>query len=424
MENIRKGEEREEREEREGEEWGEEILRRFKKPRLGDQDVPVENEKIQDDDQVAVEEGEDKEVEIQKDVEMEDGTREGELNSLKEPSTEKDEGTLLKDQAGDVKGGKESKERSLSRFFTIGLNSVTKKLEDQVSKASAYAVMNQKTTSNSSTSTSTSIPSITKLDLDSDPPLTMVFVCTKDIDPISMIAHFPLLTCAVNAVSEKDFFSEEKESENLASTSISTSKRFTPVLLIPLPEGSSLELSKALNLRRVSTIGLSLPLNSSSSFQSMKEETIPSDLLKSLISILQKCSIEPLRANWLDIAAETSILNGNEFKLNDSNPNEEVELSNQAQKREKSQLKLRGPFIKHVRTTAPVDLRSGREKKKLARTQRKIERKEKKKLKLEEEKKQLKKLKRMEVDGEEKKGKKKRVKRKKVEKVGEVTSKS
>lgn len=423
-EGRRKFEEKELREEQEGERWGEEILKRNEEREKISRKMRGEEFESNDEKEVGVEREVEAEGVAQGEVAREVG--DVEMGELDQDQDQGQADQVMEYEIGDTEkvfekvveksGDEETKKqrevqeeeskrkRELSNHFTIGLNSVTKKLEEQISKASAFAIQNRKgldapsksgfatsafdlTSDPQSASTSTSDPSdlnsVVTLNRTShsDPPISMVFVCTKDIDPPSMISHFPLLTCAVNAVSSKSF--------DLNSSSTTTENQsnslYPPILLIPLPEDSSSELSKALYLRRVSTIALSFPLNSNSDHNSEFHK-----LLKPLIEIIKKTEIQPLRIGWLDVAAESSVLNGKEFGLNNAG-------------NDRTNIELKGPIIKHVRTTAPVD-KLGKDKKREVRKEKKLVKKEKKRVErkpVEGEMKREKKRKRLEVgDGD------------------------
>lgn len=152
--------------------------------------------------------------------------------------------------------------------LTIGINSVTTRLELMIQHETVRR-RGQKTGASSQDIAATQ-----------EQGLDLVFVCRSDVDPPKMIAHFPMLTCAVNAiVNPQDEGSDTRR----------------PLLLIPLPAGAEQLLAKALNVRRCAILGLS-----TASLPQM-------DSLSALFNRIKEVNLEPLRAPWLESAASAAL---------------------------------------------------------------------------------------------------------------------
>ncbi|KIL71664.1 hypothetical protein M378DRAFT_183036 [Amanita muscaria Koide BX008] len=113
-----------------------------------------------------------------------------------------------------------SSARPLVEHLTIGLNAVTKRIEDQIRGKH----QNSRTIPEESNNT---LPETT-------PDLCLVFVCRADIDPPLLVDHLPHLIAACNALHED------------------------AVRLASLPRGAEATLAKTLGLRRVTVIGLDI----------------------------------------------------------------------------------------------------------------------------------------------------------------------
>ncbi|KAI5480064.1 hypothetical protein MNV49_002029 [Pseudohyphozyma bogoriensis] len=192
-------------------------------------------------------------------------------------------------------------------------------------------------------------------DADSWVPLVdLIFVCKPDINPPSLVGHLPTMAAAANGVGEALKAEIEKEGEVPAqeggngeessametdgdeTTAGATSTRrpaTRPVFLIPLDIGAEYKLGDILGLRRVAAVGVS----------SLAPGALP------LLTLVEQL-VKPLKAPWLvpHLASPSA-------SSTDS-------VSNV-------------PFIethvKHLRTTAPIDMKA-------ANAQKKMERKEKK----------------------------------------------
>lgn len=148
---------------------------------------------------------------------------------------------------------------------------------------------------------------------------TYIFVCLSDIDPPALVSHFPLLVATYNAVLKKQ------------------------CTLICLPEGSEKQLTEAINLRRCSCISID-----------------PSSLdgLKTFSKKIRDADQTPIRLEWLEKAVESLQTNGPQ----------EIDLVE--------------PQIKHLRSSAPLDMNAVKIKRKEERIERKATRRNEKGKKL------------------------------------------
>lgn len=115
-------------------------------------------------------------------------------------------------------------EPAIRQYLTIGINSVTKKLES-LSKLRRSTVL-------AASGLPLGVPTASSEQL--------VFVCQADIDPPILISHFPSLVAACNSARP---------------VSQSPSRQLTS-WLIPLPRGAEVVLAQALGLKRVSVLAI------------------------------------------------------------------------------------------------------------------------------------------------------------------------
>lgn len=177
--------------------------------------------------------------------------------------------------------------------FLCGLNSVTRQMETLI-----QAQVGQ---SSATTASTQHMPSL-------------VFVCQYDIDPPTLVAHFPLLTSTLNAVCN------------------------TQIHLIRLPKGAEKELGEATNLRRCSVLSIDT--------SQLGEASGADRGVKALLEKIQEAGIEPTRLDWLDKAVEATPGKG-------------------------SRLHLLEPEVKHLRSSAPLDMNAHKAAKRAERTARK-----------------------------------------------------
>lgn len=150
---------------------------------------------------------------------------------------------------------------------------------------------------------------------------SIIFVCQFDVDPPSLVSHLPLLTATYNAISKQ------------------------PSYLIRLPKGSESHLSNATHLRRCSVLSID-----------RKQLTLGSDAQKGvddLLAKVQESGVEEMRLDWIDKAI-------------------------QAARGVTSQVHLIDSQIKHLRSSAPLDLNTIKTVKRTERTEKKEQRKKRK----------------------------------------------
>lgn len=166
-------------------------------------------------------------------------------------------------------------------------------------------------------------------------PLDVVFVCRSDLDPPKLVAHLPLLACAVNAVCYSTAGKAEERPE---------------LRVVPLPEGAEALISQALGLRRCGILALATSL-------------LPPEATRSLHKSIDEADVPPLRADWLDAAAD-SALGAREHLLSRTHE--------QASKRFTAR-----PRVAQIPTSAPVNLNAVKLAKKHTRADKKAWRKAK-----------------------------------------------
>jgi ribonuclease P/MRP protein subunit POP3 len=195
---------------------------------------------------------------------------------------------------------RKEKVESQEKPFLCGLNSVTRQMESlirsELSKDTTAVVEKD----NEPTSYS----------LIKHRP-TIIFVCQADVDPPTLVSHFPLLCATYNAVMNED------------------------VYLIKLPADSESKLSEAASLRRCSV--LSVDANT------LSQESDAGTSLRQILAKLKDSAVETMRLNWLDnsIAA---------MRGQDAPP-----------------IKLMEPRVKHMRSSALLDMNAVKAEKKAAR---------------------------------------------------------
>ena len=108
---------------------------------------------------------------------------------------------------------------------TLGLNAVTRVLQDEIQAHSAAPVR--------------AAPRI-------------LFVCQGDADPESLVGHIPMLVCSYNAACISRGVADA-DSLKASLPTVPAAAR-PPLLLVPLPSGAELLLSTAAGLRRLSAV--------------------------------------------------------------------------------------------------------------------------------------------------------------------------
>lgn len=203
------------------------------------------------------------------------------------------------------------------RPLYAGINSVTHHLESMISNESARR--------KGEAQPEDEVPS----------PLDVVFVCRSDLDPPKLVAHLPLLACAVNAVCYPTAEKAEARPE---------------LRVVPLPEGAEALISQALGLRRCGILAMATSL-------------LPFEATKTLHKSIDEANVSPVRAEWLDAAAD-SALGARENLLSRTH--------DQASKRFTAR-----PRVEQIPTSAPVNLNAVKLAKKHTRADKKAWRKAK-----------------------------------------------
>jgi hypothetical protein len=269
-------------------------------------------------------------------------SRGGSRRARKTRSEGKAENNETKDEAstsaqmdvdeGPATGGESSAE---PLALVCGINSVTRHMELEIARESA----NRTVEDGGTDSASSSAPL----------PLRLVFVCRSDLDPPKLASHFPMLTCALNAVCHP------------ASTASNS------VILVPLPTGAEIVLAKALGLRRCAVLGMSTG-------------SLPEEASRALFARIADAGLQPLRADWLDTAAD-SALRTREVLLTRSGLTPMIS--------EGSRPMRSTTVVKNVASTAPANLNEVKLQKKHTRNEKKEWRKAVKKGGHEEERKRM-----------------------------------
>lgn len=112
--------------------------------------------------------------------------------------------------------------------LVLGINQVTKRLEDQ---ARAYRQTICATKTITDDSASQPPPS---------GPISVVFVCRADVDPPLLISHLPTLIASCNS----------------SRNSLTDPTSHPPIKLVPVPKGSESLLADATGLRRLAVLAL------------------------------------------------------------------------------------------------------------------------------------------------------------------------
>lgn len=200
--------------------------------------------------------------------------------------------------------------------LVCGINSVTRHMELEIARESSSRTAKGGETDSASSSAPL--------------PLSLVFVCRSDLDPPKLASHFPMLTCALNAVCHP------------------TSKEGDAALLVPLPTGAEIMLAKALGLRRCAALGIATG-------------SLPQEASRALFARIADAGLRPLRADWLDTAAD-SALRAREALLTRSGLRPMRPMSSTT-------------VVKHVASTAPANLNEVKLQKKHTRNEKKAWRK-------------------------------------------------
>lgn len=154
------------------------------------------------------------------------------------------------------------------------------------------------------------------------PILDIIFVCKPDINPPSLVAHLPTMTAAINgvfqALKSKRAGGEALSEQGESSMGLDERRVERDVLLVPLDLGAERQLATVLALRRVAAIGISTEAPG----------------VEALLALVQK-HVKPLSAPWL-------IPHLTQF------PSTSPATTSQ----------LIPTHVKHLRTTAPVDVKA------------------------------------------------------------------
>ncbi|KAF9517649.1 hypothetical protein BS47DRAFT_1339174 [Hydnum rufescens UP504] len=210
----------------------------------------------------------------------------------------------------------------LLSHLTFGINQVTKRLEAQT-----LAYRHSKIPASQSATKAKHLS-----------PIHLVFVCRHDVNPPSLYAHLPMLVAVCNASrpSSAPISSSHSHSEQI-------NQKDPDILLITLPKGAEHALAESIALRRTAVVALdaSTPNNSR------------------LLSFLS--SIPILQAPWLippvgPIAAQSP--SGSLHAAVTESPTAPEQSHHQP---------LIPTRIKHLRTTAPADMRLAKERRTQAR---------------------------------------------------------
>lgn len=177
-----------------------------------------------------------------------------------------------------AKGEDVAKERP----FLCGLNSVTRQMEKLI-RDELQSI------------------SISKSTLHSP---TIIFVCQSDVDPPSLVSHFPLLCSTYNAVCKQNCY------------------------LIKLPLDSEKQISEATSLRRCSVFSIDLA--------QFEEGSESQKGFKELLGKLKEAKVEAIRMEWLDSAIAS--------------------LQQRQKVGQHAPLHLLEPQIKHLKSSAPLDM--------------------------------------------------------------------
>lgn len=172
--------------------------------------------------------------------------------------------------------------------FIHGINAVTRRLESDIRCLSTHHI-----------STETLTKETREL-----APLKFIFVCRADVNPSLIVDHLPHLVAAYN------------------------SRKRTPVLLVPLPEGAEKAIADILGVRRaavlaVDVIFVALVFLIFITLTQLSQAQF--DMAEIVQDLLQ--TVPPLRASWLSIGDQQSFI---------------------------------PTHTKHLRTTAPKDMKAAK----------------------------------------------------------------
>ncbi|EIN13943.1 hypothetical protein PUNSTDRAFT_95379 [Punctularia strigosozonata HHB-11173 SS5] len=174
-------------------------------------------------------------------------------------------------------------EPAILKHLVVGVNEVTKRLED-LARQFQRTDVNLNSTRGDRTST-----------------VAVVFICREDIDPPMLVSHFPSLVASVNSA--------------LARAASSQAHNVPYIKLVPFHKGAEASLAAAIGLRRAAALAI---------------ETHASQI-HSFLDILE--AIPPLVAPWLAKQFPGCV----------------------------SDRLLEATHVKHLRTTAPIDMRAAKE---------------------------------------------------------------
>ncbi|KAE8229497.1 hypothetical protein CF326_g5531 [Tilletia indica] len=191
------------------------------------------------------------------------------------------------------------------------------------------------------------------------PKMRFLFVCRADVDPPRLVAHLPMLTCTLNAIS----------------SSSSSSSTQGLCILLPFSRDAELKIATQLKIRRCAVLGIS--------------EDAPSSALERLDGVLGTLrsrdagessaggqgtsALSPLRAPWLDAAvtvARSSIPTTSGGSTSDGSAAGPSETSNRS-----LPVTFGIPYvstsINNLTTSVPSDMNAARTRKKESRKGRK-----------------------------------------------------
>jgi hypothetical protein len=230
------------------------------------------------------------------------------LEVLKQQGITSNLGTEVSLREPPISESMEDEAESRLKPFLCGINSVTRQMEGSIRSKLDEKAAEELEQDAASTSSIKHNP-------------TIIFVCEADVDPQTLISHFPLLCATYNAVMQQECF------------------------LIKLPTDAEIKISEAISLRRCSVLSIDATL--------LSEESGAGNCLKDLISKFKGTCVKPMKLDWLDNAIES--LRGNEVPA----------------------IKLKEPRIKHMKSSAILDMNAVKAQKKQARAARKAHRKTK-----------------------------------------------
>lgn len=175
---------------------------------------------------------------------------------------------------------------------------------------------------------------------------SVIFVCTSDVDPPALTAHFPMLVAAYNAT--VGAVSQSNESSETRRT-----------YLVRLPQGAEETLADAVGLRRCSALSVDAS-RLSDAFSADEQGDDVARAVQNLMKKLAGSGVAPMQLAWLDAALASVQPLESTGKRNAPAPTSS----------------FLEPRIKHVRTSAPADMNAIKGERRARRTERKARRKQ------------------------------------------------